>query len=230
MPNFFDRLNANVTNATRTVAQKAKNLNEANKLNSQIKAEEHNIQQNLIAIGQKYYEICKDSPDEVFKTMVASIAESEQKIAGLKQEIEAIRAREPELVPIPEEVTTVKPVNPPAEPSAMVCMNCGNTYEAGNIFCAVCGQKLTAQYENSDTATNAPVQTENDVQVNQEIVDTPKEEEEIIEAEISEEKQSVAQEETSEKSAFCPYCGNKLNVAGQLFCGECGKALNKNEF
>ncbi|MDE6005532.1 MAG: zinc ribbon domain-containing protein [Oscillospiraceae bacterium] len=223
---FFDKLKVNAKNAGKTIEQKAKNLSEANKLNTQLKAEERNIQQNLIAIGQKYYDLYKESPDEEFQEMVEAIIKSEQKIDELKQEIEAIRAREPELDPIPEEATITEPVNTPAEPSAMVCMNCGNTYEAGNTFCAVCGQKLTAQYADSNTATNAPVQTENDVQVQQEVADAP--EEEIVDAIISENEQEpeITQgDESDSKQTFCPYCGNKLNVSGQLFCGECGKAL-----
>lgn len=224
---FFDKLNASMTNASRTVAQKAKNFNESNKLNSQLKVEEHNIQQNLIEIGQKYYERCKENPSEDFKTMVESIAESEQKIEQLKQEIEEIRAREPELVPIPEEVTVSKSANTPTEPSAMVCMNCGNTYESGNTFCAVCGQKLTAQYSDLYTANNAPVQTENDVQVKPEMTEmSGTTEDEVVDAVISEPEQSAVQEdETVSKPSFCPYCGKPLNTLGQLFCGECGKPL-----
>lgn len=215
MPNFLDRLNANVTNATRTVAQKAKNLNESNKLNSQIKAEEHNIQQNLIAIGQKYYELCKDSPDEEFKTMVEAIAESEQKIEKFKQEIEEVRAREPKLVPIPEEAVIYTPdmSDTPDKQTDMVCTNCGSKYAPGNLFCASCGQKLTVS-----------VQPETDTQVQQEIKETSEMDEIIAEQELKitpedDEEESVA------KQAFCPYCGNKLNIAGQLFCGECGKKL-----
>ncbi|MDE6776414.1 MAG: hypothetical protein K2O52_03065 [Oscillospiraceae bacterium] len=230
MPNFLDRLNANVTNATRTVAQKAKNLNESNKLNSQIKAEEHNIQQNLIAIGQKYYELCKDSPDEEFKTMVEAIVESEQKIEKFKQEIEEVRAREPELVPIPEQVTVAKPANTPANPSAMVCTNCGKIYEAGNLFCGSCGQKLTAQYTATDVSVQAEtenaveVSSENDTQVQQEITDTP--EIDIMDAMNSEQEQAIAKEEEQvSKPAFCPYCGSELNVPGQIYCGGCGKKL-----
>lgn len=229
MASFFDQLNASIKNAGRTVSQKAKNLNESNKLSSQLKAEEHNIQQNLIAIGQKYYDLCKENPDDDFRAMVEAIAESEQKIEGLRQEIDEIRAREPELVSVPEE--TCRPVNASAKPSAMVCMNCGNTYETGNTFCAVCGQKLTAQYANLYTASNAPVQTEHDVQVKPEMTETPApEEEEIVDAVISEPEQPAVQEtvqedETAPKPSFCPYCGKPLNTPGQLFCGECGKSL-----
>ncbi|HAQ63006.1 MAG TPA: hypothetical protein DCR23_00945, partial [Ruminococcaceae bacterium] len=85
MPNsFFDKLSANLTNATRTVSQNLKNSTDASKLMSQITAENRNIQENLNAIGKLYYDICKDEPDEAFRPMVEAIIKSEQRIAELQ--------------------------------------------------------------------------------------------------------------------------------------------------
>lgn len=214
---FFDHFNASVTNATRTVSQKVKNLNDTNKLTSQIKTEQNNIQQNLIAIGQKYYEICRNNPDEDFRSMVEAITKSEQAIAQLQQEIENVRAREPELMSVPEQ--SVSTFTAP-KPAAMVCMNCGNTYENGTAFCSVCGQKLVSQYENLYQAKNAPVETERDAaaQIDPETVTEEKPEPEFIEAQITE-------PDTEATPAFCPYCGHHLSVPDAPFCSECGKAL-----
>lgn len=148
MPNsFFDKLSANLTNATRTVSQNLKNSTDASKLMSQITAENKNIQENLTAIGKLYYDICKDAPDDAFREMVESIAKSEQRIIELKESIEIIRSREPELVPVPEAPSSATPEQP--SPSLMVCMGCGNTYPTGTAFCSICGQKLVPQYQSA---------------------------------------------------------------------------------
>ena len=204
MPNsnsFFDRLSANLTNATRTVSQNLKNSTDASKLMSQITAENRSIQENLNAIGKLYYDICKDEPDEAFRPMVEAIIKSEQRIVELQESIKVIRAREPELVPVPdgEENTEVKeqPVS-----SLMVCMGCGNTYPQGTAFCSVCGQRLVPQYQTAASASAAPPVTESDVFVN-----------------------SGVDAQESKNTQFCPYCGKKAAIPGQPFCDNCGHAI-----
>lgn len=213
MASFLEKLNANLTNAGRTVSQKVKNSTDASKLMNEITAENHHIQENLTAIGRLYYDICKDNPDEAFKEMVDAVTRSEQRITELQESVRIIRAREPELVPMPEVTAPKQPVSP----SAMVCMGCGNTYPDGTAFCSVCGQKLVPQYQNAAAAAAAPVQTAEDVQVKPE---TPAPESEVIEAQIIEEP-----EVSSAAQQFCPYCGKKITLSGQMFCDSCGHAI-----
>ena len=161
---FFDTLGANLTNATRTVSQNLKNSTDASKLMSQITAENRSIQENLNAIGKLYYDICKDEPDEAFRPMVEAIIKSEQRIVELQESVKVIRAREPELVPVPDGQET-----PPAEQpvsSLMVCMGCGNTYPQGTAFCSVCGQKLVPQYQAAAPSAEPETATENAQQDN----------------------------------------------------------------
>ncbi len=222
---FFDKLSANLTNATRTVQQNLKNSTDASKLMSQITAENKNIQENLNAIGKLYYDICKDEPDEAFREMVDAIKKSEKRITELQESVKIIRAREPELVPVPEETPSASGgVKSQVRPSAMVCMGCGNTYTEGNAFCPVCGQKLVPQYQDTAAAAAAPAQTADDVQTRQE---TPANdtESEIIDAEIIEEPVNLNKPAASEEAKFCPYCGKKISVAGQAFCDNCGHAV-----
>ena len=156
---FFDTLGANLTNAGRTVSQNLKNSTDASKLMSQITAENRNIQENLNAIGKLYYDICKDEPDEAFRPMVEAIIKSEQRIVELQESIKVIRAREPELVPVPDSQETFEAKEQPVS-SLMVCMGCGNTYSQGTAFCSVCGQKLVPQYQTAVPA-EPEVVTEN---------------------------------------------------------------------
>ncbi len=227
MPNnFFDKLSANLTNETRKLTQKVKNSTDASKLMSEITAENKNIQENLNAIGKLYYDICKDSPDEAFREMVEAITKSEQRIAELQESIKIIRAREPELVPVPDAAPNMTQAQQPA-PSAMVCMGCGNTYPSGTAFCSVCGQKLVPQYQNPAAAAAAPAQTAEDVQFQPEPPVSEAEKSEIIDAEFTDiPAQEVNAEPVSEKPQFCPYCGKKIADSSQTFCDNCGHAIS----
>ncbi|MBR1527864.1 MAG: zinc ribbon domain-containing protein [Oscillospiraceae bacterium] len=225
MANFFDKLSANLTNESRKLSQKVKNSTDASRLMSEITAENKNIQENLNAIGKLYYDICKDSPDEAFREMVESIIKSEQRIAELQESIKIIRAREPELVPVPEETPFASPAEN-TKPSSMVCMGCGNTYTEGNVFCSVCGQKLVPQYRNSAAAAAAPAQTAEDVQTKPEepagFADA-----DVIDAEIVEDKINLQKSDFNAETdaKFCPYCGKKMLDKDQAFCDNCGHAL-----
>jgi len=227
MGTFFDKLSANLTNESRKLSQKVKNSTDASRLMSEITAENKNIQENLNAIGKLYYDICKDEPDEAFRAMVEAITRSEQRIAELRESIKTIRAREPELVPVPDDIPSASPAQS-TKPSAMVCMGCGNTYAEGNVFCAVCGQKLVPQYQNAAAASSAPAQTAADVQTKpEEPVKTS--ESEIIDAEIIEEKinlqKTTSDENVDKNKKCCPYCGKIISFEGQAFCDDCGHAL-----
>lgn len=180
MGNLLDKINANLTNAGRTMSQKMKNSSDASKLMSEISAENKTIQENLLAIGRKYYDAFKDLPDAEFMDLIENVIKSEQRIAELQDSIKIIRSRTPELVPIPTPVACPEcghtcpagssfcPVcgcqlpseNISAEDhssekeSGMVCESCGKTYNSGTAFCAVCGSKLIPKdisFENSDT-------------------------------------------------------------------------------
>ncbi len=225
MPNsFFDKLSANLTNETRKFTQKVKNSTDASKLMGEITAENKNIQENLNAIGKLYYDICKESPDEAFREMVEAITKSEQRIAELQESIKIVRAREPELVPVPDSPAAT--AQQPA-PSAMVCMGCGNTYPGGTAFCSVCGQKLVPQYQNAAAAAAAPAQTAKDVQFQPESAASETEESEIIDAEFTDiPSQAVNAEPIFEKPQFCPYCGKKIADSNQTFCDNCGHAIS----
>lgn len=152
---LLDKLSANVTNAGRIASQKVKNMSEANSLSTEQRNERNSIQRNLSEIGRLYYEKYKDVPDAEFAALISEIKASEQKIQELDAEIEAVRAREPELVPIPED----EEIRPAAQPTAKVCMQCGATYAVTETVCTGCGTELVAQYATAAEAAAAPQQT-----------------------------------------------------------------------
>ena len=156
---FIDRISAGLTNAGRTVSQNAKNFSETNRLKSEISTEKRNIQQKYAEIGQLYYEKYNNDPGCEFFPEVDAILTSMRHIEALEAEIQEVQNRRPELVAVPERAG-----DPSVRPSAMVCMQCGQTYDASQTFCSNCGQKLTAQYPTPAAATLAPNQTAADVQ------------------------------------------------------------------
>lgn len=156
---FFDKLGANLTNAGRTVSQSAKNFSESTALQKEMNAEKRNIQQKFAEIGELYYEKYNMDPAADFFEQMESISASTRRIEDLQQEIAEVQARKAELVPIPE--TPSHPTS--VKPSAMVCMQCGQTFDTTKIYCDNCGQKLTPQYPTAAAAALAPNQTANDV-------------------------------------------------------------------
>lgn len=218
---FLDKLSANVTNAGRIGSQKLKNMSEANSLANEQRQERRNIQETMNEIAKLYFEKYKNDPNAEFAEQIASIKTSEKHIAELQAQIEEVRAREPELVFVPEEPKVQK------TPTAMVCMQCGHSYPAGEYICKNCGYQLIPQHGNlpKDASAGSQPQTvaENWYSQSEEAVNAsaaPVQPEAPAQPETPE--TASAGEQTAAR--FCAYCG-KPCMAGQAFCSNCGKKL-----
>lgn len=222
---FFDKLGANLTNAGRTVSQSAKNFSDTNSLKREINNEKRNIQQKYAEIGQLYYEKYNNDPGCEFFEQVDAILTSMRHIESLEGEIQDVQARRPELVPVPE---GTKPAQPHVRPSAMVCMQCGQTYDTTQIFCSNCGQKLTPQYPTAAAAAAAPSQTAEDV--TSETPDAPAAPETPADAApaapAAPEESTPVTEQPKDPDAprFCLNCGAQA-PADSVFCAQCGNKL-----
>lgn len=215
MSTFIDKLSANVTNAGKIVSQKVKNMSDANSLTGAQNTEKRNVQDTLMEIGKLYFEKHKNDPNAEFAQQIASILTSEKRIAELQAEIEAVRAREPELVPVPE---TPKAPQPQKTPTAMVCMQCGRTYAANVSNCQSCGQQLVPQYGGFQKPQ--PVA---ETWYTQDSSAAPAKDA----APVTEEKNVVLTKSDAQPTTanrFCAYCG-KPCTQGQIFCAHCGKKL-----
>ncbi|MCR4644289.1 MAG: zinc-ribbon domain-containing protein [Oscillospiraceae bacterium] len=215
---FPDKISANLTNAGRTVSQSLKNFTDATTMQKEISAEKRNIKTKLYEIGQLYYEMFKDDPGADFFEQVESITNSQQRIEELEAEIQEVRERKPDLVQIPS--------TPKVKPSAMVCMQCGSTFDTSQTFCANCGTKLTAQYPTPAAAAAAPAQTAEDVQnramdENEEISETFTQKPSLTKpADIILHKP----EAPTDGKRFCTHCGAPA-AADSSFCAMCGNKL-----
>ena len=217
---FFDKLGAGLTNAGRTMSQSAKNFSESNALQKQINEEKRNIQAKMSEIAEQYYEKYKDDAGSEFFEQMDSITNSHRRIAELEEEIQAINARRAELVPIPQDAPAAPAAPAQNKPTAMVCMQCGQTYEPGQTFCQNCGQKLTPQFPNGGTvppemAQSIPTQvpTPQPAAPAAPVADAP----------------APAADAAPEKSApagrTCPKC-NAPVPDDSSFCAMCGEKLN----
>ena len=149
---FFDKLGANLTNAGRVVSQKTRNFNETNSLKRELANEKRNIQRKYTEIGQLYFEKFNNDPGCDFFSEVDEILTSQRRIESLEAEIAEVQNRQPELVTVPERSHTAPNT---MQPSAMVCMQCGQTYEPKQAYCSSCGTKLTPQYPTGAAASAA---------------------------------------------------------------------------
>jgi len=227
---FFDKLGANLTNAGRTVSQSAKNFTDTNALKREISSEKRNIQQKYAEIGQLYYEKYNNDPGCDFFAEVDEILTSMRHIEALEAEIEEVQNRRPELVPIPDGSSSYTS-EPRVRPSAMVCMQCGQTYDPTQIFCSNCGQKLTPQYPTAAAASVAPPQTASDVRVSPVISETsitPEEPERVVSEIVEDVPETKAPAEDAPAPAnaprYCTNCGAKA-ASDSMFCAQCGAKL-----
>lgn len=216
-----NKISANLTNAGRTVSQSLKNFSDVNSLQKEVSAEKRNIKSKYFEIGQLYYEMFKDDPTADLFEQVESITNSQTRIEELEAQIQEVKDRKPELVQVPSTPKNVKP-------SAMVCMQCGSTYDTTQVFCAACGQKLTPQYPNAEAAAAAPAQTAEDV-VNRtfESSSNPTQPSltkpaDIILPNPTEDAHEEAPAAPAKR--FCTKCGAPA-AADSAFCAQCGNKL-----
>jgi len=249
---FFDKVGAHLTNATRTVSQNVKNVSDSSSLNREISSHQKNIQLKYAEIGQLFYEKYCEAPECEFAEQVASIKNSMQEIVKLQAEIQEVKARKAELVPIPED----PPKTPAAHPTAMVCTKCGNTYDTTQVFCSVCGEKLVPQYptppQPAETVVPEPVQPTETQTPQPDAKETPAVSLDKDEPAQTESAEPITETQEAENDAvelpmeepipsegaaefrdidlnpapkFCTVCGAE-NEGDSAFCIQCGSSLN----
>lgn len=130
---FFSKLGDKISNTSKDVAKKAKDVAEIANLNSQITTKETTIKSTYVEIGKYVYENLKeDAPAEIaekFAAIDALMAE----IAEMKKNIQALKG-------------------------VMVCPNCGKDVETGAAFCPGCGNKMPEPVVEEVATEAAPVE------------------------------------------------------------------------
>jgi hypothetical protein len=158
---FFEDLGKKVSQTGQEAIKKTKIMAETTKINSQISAEKRVIADNISKIGERYYELFCDSPDENLAQFVAAIKEAQRKIEDCEDQINKLKGIEScpncgtelkEGAPfcsncgakIEQAQPTgewARPAGEPVEPVQRVCSSCGTPLADGVRFCGNCGSK-----------------------------------------------------------------------------------------
>ncbi len=114
---FFEDLGKKVSQTSQDAIKKTKAMAETARINSQISAENKTVWDSFTKLGQRYFELFGENPDDSLAEYVAAIRDSRQKI----EEYE-------------EQITKLKGLTR--------CPNCGAEMRDAAVFCTACGTKL----------------------------------------------------------------------------------------
>ena len=89
---FLDKIGKKIGDVAGSATDMAKDFAETTKLNSEISAEEKQINQLFVEIGKFIFESEKENPDSIVAEFISKIKASQQTIEELKRKIEEIKA------------------------------------------------------------------------------------------------------------------------------------------
>ena len=157
MASFFDSLGDKLNVMGKGIADKAKEVSDLSKLNTQIREEERKVQSAYQEMGEQYYKLHKEDPTPEFSENILAVDASLARIAQLKAEIQKLKgvctcANCGAEVPVTAQFCSscgakiehpVVEETPAAE--AHTCPNCGAAVEADAVFCPECGGKISSE-------------------------------------------------------------------------------------
>lgn len=88
---FLDKIGKKIGDVAGSATDMAKDFAETTKLNSEISAEEKQINQWFVEIGKFIFESDKENPDSIVAELIGKIKLSQQSIEELKRKIEEIK-------------------------------------------------------------------------------------------------------------------------------------------
>lgn len=114
---FFNKMGEALSNKSKDVVKKAKEMAEIVSLNGQINSQEEIINKTYIEIGKSYYELHKEEADNIYAPQFEIISNAFSKIEELKVDISNIKG-------------------------VQKCPNCSCEISEGVTYCPSCGAKL----------------------------------------------------------------------------------------
>lgn len=151
---FFSNLGSNISNKSKEVAKKAKDMADIANLNGQINGQEKVIDRTYSEIGKMYYANNSDDMNTPYEEKMSAIRAAMEQIEKLKASIEQIKQSDNDDNK-PEETSenvqeAVTPENTKEEAEndhisskEVICPNCKAQISADTKFCPSCGQNLT---------------------------------------------------------------------------------------
>lgn len=117
MNDVFEKISKTISDTSKVVTEKTKQVGEVAKLNAKIVSSEHTISENYTILGKFYYDKYKDNPDEGAIVAVNSITAANDAIAEMKAQLLSIRG-------------------------AVACQSCGCECPIEDSYCGKCGALL----------------------------------------------------------------------------------------
>ncbi len=123
---FLDDVGKKITSAGREAIDKAKDLADTAKLNSEISKQTKSIENAYSEIGRKFFELHAGDHEAAFDEQFGIIFTAKARIAELEKKKEEIKSSS---------------VNKSAE-TGKYCPSCGQPVDEGSVFCKNCGTRL----------------------------------------------------------------------------------------
>lgn len=160
---FFNKVGESLSSASKSVAEKAKQLAEVSSLNGRINTQEEIVERAYLEMGKRYYELHNENPDESFSEFCTSIKEALIQIDTLNEEIRKVKGIQvcgvcgaevlidatfcqkcgnKVTIPVAEVVSTSVEVTPEVTQDVKVCTNCGKAQDIDTSFCCECGSRF----------------------------------------------------------------------------------------
>lgn len=156
---IFDDFGKKISQTSQNLINKANDLADQTKLNSQINEQNKLIQNLYASLGQSYYSYHKDAPAQEVAQICGEITAAMERIEALQQQVNAVRkvtvcpncgAEAPEgsafcgrcgtAIPKPEPIPQPEAA-PTAQGESRFCSKCGYELPANAVFCPKCGNK-----------------------------------------------------------------------------------------
>ena len=150
---FFEDIGKKVSQTSQDAIKKTKAMAEIAKINALISAENKTIWDDYTKLGEQYFKIFGDKPDENLAEYVTAIKGATRKIVEYNDEIRKLKGIErcPNCAAEMKDGAvfcttcgTKLPEPPPDESTPTmdkVCKNCGKVLVEDVVFCPGCGQK-----------------------------------------------------------------------------------------
>ena len=165
---LWDNLSKKASETTAKAVQQARILSETTRLNGLISDEEKKINNNYYQIGKLYAAIHQTDSEEEFSSMIAAIAESEQRIMEYRmliQDVKGVTRCEKCGAEVAKGVAfcsscgaAMPKVEVPDLGKYEKCSNCGAKVEKGMRFCTSCGKPMTVPIVRATVQSEVPTE------------------------------------------------------------------------